>query len=47
MSSIMYLLYFGKEDAGYAATIGILMFAMISVAGIFTLILLRRREVAA
>ncbi|MFC5649302.1 carbohydrate ABC transporter permease [Paenibacillus solisilvae] len=45
MSSIMYLLYFGREDAGYAATIGILMFVMISIVSIFALFLLRRREV--
>ncbi|SFI34697.1 raffinose/stachyose/melibiose transport system permease protein [Paenibacillus sp. UNC496MF] len=47
MSSIMYLLYFGREDAGYAATIGILMFVMISVVSIVALFLLRRREVHA
>ena len=45
MSSIMYLLYFGREDAGYAAAIGILMFVMISIVSIFALFLLRRREV--
>jgi len=44
---LMYLLYFGREDAGYAATIGILMFVIISVVSLFALILLRRREVPA
>ncbi|QYR23976.1 sugar ABC transporter permease [Paenibacillus sp. sptzw28] len=46
LSSMMYLLYFGREDAGYASTIGVLMFVMISVVSITALILLRRREVA-
>lgn len=45
MSSFMYLLYFGREDAGYAASVGILMFVMISIVSIFALFLLRRREV--
>jgi raffinose/stachyose/melibiose transport system permease protein len=45
MSTLMYLLYFGREDAGYAATIGILMFIMIAVISIIALFLLRRREV--
>ncbi|MFC5449806.1 carbohydrate ABC transporter permease [Paenibacillus aestuarii] len=47
MSTFMYLLYFGREDAGYAATIGIVMFVLISFTSIFTLVLLRRREVEA
>jgi raffinose/stachyose/melibiose transport system permease protein len=47
LSTLMYLLYFGREDAGYAATIGILMFVIISVVSLFALILLRRREVPA
>jgi raffinose/stachyose/melibiose transport system permease protein len=47
LSSITYLLYFGREDAGYAATIGILMFIMISIVSIAALIFLRKREVNA
>jgi len=47
LSSLMYLLYFGREDAGYAATIGILMFIMISIVSIVALVLFRRREVNA
>jgi raffinose/stachyose/melibiose transport system permease protein len=47
MSSLMYLLYFGREDAGYAATIGILMFLLISVVSLLALFLLRKREVNA
>ncbi|WP_373291381.1 carbohydrate ABC transporter permease [Paenibacillus marchantiophytorum] len=47
LSSIMYLLYFGREDAGYAATIGILMFIMISIVSISALLFLRKREVNA
>jgi raffinose/stachyose/melibiose transport system permease protein len=47
MSSLMYLLYFGREDAGYAATIGIIMFTMISMISIIVLIFLRKREVNA
>ncbi|WP_051318115.1 carbohydrate ABC transporter permease [Cohnella thermotolerans] len=45
LSTMMYLLYFGREDAGYAAAIGVLMFVLISVVSISALILLRRREV--
>lgn len=44
LSSIMYLLYFGREDAGYAATIGILMFIMISIVSITALLFLRKRR---
>jgi raffinose/stachyose/melibiose transport system permease protein len=47
LSSLMYLLYFGREDAGYAATIGILMFIMISIVSIVALVLFRKREVNA
>jgi raffinose/stachyose/melibiose transport system permease protein len=44
LSSIMYKLYFGRQDAGYAATIGILMFFIISVICLSALYYLRRRE---
>ncbi|MDF2962920.1 MAG: glycerol-3-phosphate transporter permease [Paenibacillus sp.] len=47
LSTLMYLLYFGREDAGYAAAIGILMFVMISIVSMISLIFLRKREVAA
>ncbi|TDF99664.1 sugar ABC transporter permease [Paenibacillus piri] len=47
LSTLMYLLYFGREDAGYAATIGILMFIMISIVSMVSLIFLRKREVSA
>jgi raffinose/stachyose/melibiose transport system permease protein len=44
LSSIMYKLYFGRQDAGYAATIGILMFFIISIICLSALYYLRRRE---
>ncbi|PZE21495.1 sugar ABC transporter permease [Paenibacillus xerothermodurans] len=47
MSTLMYMLYFGREDAGYAATIGIVMFVMISIVSMVSLVLLRKREVQA
>jgi raffinose/stachyose/melibiose transport system permease protein len=47
LSTLMYLLYFGREDAGYAAAIGILMFVMISVVSMISLVFLRKREVSA
>ncbi|TVY08174.1 sugar ABC transporter permease [Paenibacillus cremeus] len=47
MSTLMYLLYFGREDAGYAATIGIVMFIMISLVSMISLVFLRKREVSA
>ncbi|MFD0696774.1 carbohydrate ABC transporter permease [Paenibacillus sp. GCM10027628] len=47
LSTLTYLLYFGREDAGYAAAIGILMFVIISVISIVILLYLRRREVGA
>jgi len=45
MSTMMYILYFSRQDAGYAAALGNLMFVMISIFGISVLRLLRRREV--
>ncbi|WP_420832372.1 carbohydrate ABC transporter permease [Paenibacillus humicola] len=47
LSTMMYLLYFGREDAGYAATIGVLMFVIITIVSLTALVLLRRREVTA
>jgi raffinose/stachyose/melibiose transport system permease protein len=46
LSTLMYQLYFGRQDAGYAASIGNLMFVMISVVSIAALLYLRRREVS-
>jgi raffinose/stachyose/melibiose transport system permease protein len=47
LSTLMYMLYFGREDAGYAAAIGILMFIMISIVSLTALVFLRKREVSA
>jgi raffinose/stachyose/melibiose transport system permease protein len=44
LSTLMYLLYFGRQDAGYAATIGNLMFVIISVVSFTILFYLKRRE---
>lgn len=44
LSSIMYKLYFGRQDAGYAAAIGILMILIISAVCLSALSYLRRRE---
>ncbi|MBO9599051.1 MAG: sugar ABC transporter permease [Cohnella sp.] len=46
LSSLMYLLYFGREDAGYASAIGNVMFLMITVISITILFVLKRREVS-
>jgi raffinose/stachyose/melibiose transport system permease protein len=45
LSTIMYDLYFSRQDAGYAAALGNLMFLMISALGLGALWLLRKREV--
>lgn len=45
MSVMMYNLYFGRQDAGYAATVGIIMFVLICIISITTLNKLRSREV--
>ncbi len=45
LSTLMYNLYFIRQDAGYAAAIGNLMFLVITIVGIGSLIILRRREV--
>ncbi|CAG5090399.1 Sugar ABC superfamily ATP binding cassette transporter, membrane protein [Thermobacillus xylanilyticus] len=44
LSTLMYQLYFGRQDAGYAATIGNLMFVIISVVSFTFLFYLKRRE---
>ena len=47
MSTFMYDLYFSRQDAGYAATQGVLMAVIILILSISALIFLRRREVEA
>jgi raffinose/stachyose/melibiose transport system permease protein len=45
LSTMMYDLYFPRQDAGFAAALGNLMFVLISALGLSALLLLRRREV--
>jgi len=45
LSTMMYNLYFAREDAGYAATLGNIMFFIITVVGVALLFALRRKEV--
>lgn len=45
LSTMMYQLYFAKQDAGYAAAMGIFMFLTIAALSIVTLLWLRRKEV--
>jgi raffinose/stachyose/melibiose transport system permease protein len=45
ISTMMYDLYFARQNAGYAAAMGNLMFVLISVLGLSALLFLRRREV--
>ncbi len=45
LSTMMYDSYFARQDAGFAAALGNLMFMLISVLGLGSLILLRRKEV--
>ncbi|CEI82072.1 putative ABC transporter permease protein AmyD [Oceanobacillus oncorhynchi subsp. incaldanensis] len=47
MSTFMYDLYFGREDAGYAATQGVLMMVIILILSLSALIYFRRKEVEA
>lgn len=47
LSTFMYQLYFGRQDAGYAASVGNLMFVIISILSMTALFFLRRREVTA
>jgi raffinose/stachyose/melibiose transport system permease protein len=47
LSTMMYQLYFARQDAGYAASLGNLMFVMISVISLIALFYLRRKEVEA
>jgi len=45
LGTIMYQLYFGEQNAGYAAGLGVLMFLLAALLGLTTLGALRRREV--
>ncbi|MEK4303029.1 carbohydrate ABC transporter permease [Oceanobacillus sp. FSL K6-0251] len=47
MSTFMYDLYFGREDAGYAATQGVLMMVIVLVLSLSALVYFRRKEVEA
>lgn len=47
LSTYMYDLYFAKQDAGYAATQGVLMVVIILVISLVALFYLRRKEVEA
>ncbi|WP_157256954.1 carbohydrate ABC transporter permease [Paenibacillus sp. Soil750] len=44
LSTLMYKLYFTRQDAGFASALGILMFVLISVICLSVLYYLRRRE---
>jgi raffinose/stachyose/melibiose transport system permease protein len=46
ISTMMYNLYFARQDAGYAAALGNVMFLLICVISLTSLILLRRKEVS-
>ena len=45
LSTMMYQLYFSRQDAGQAAALGDLMFFIITVISITTLVVLRKKEV--
>lgn len=47
MSTFMYDLYFNRQDAGYAATQGVLMALIILVISLTTLVFFKRKEVEA
>jgi len=47
MSTFMYTLYFRREDAGYAATQGVLMTFIILIISLSALIYFKRKEVEA
>jgi raffinose/stachyose/melibiose transport system permease protein len=46
LSTMIYQLYFAHQDAGYAAALGNFMFLLISVIGLTSLYLLRKKEVS-
>ncbi|MFC7442071.1 carbohydrate ABC transporter permease [Laceyella putida] len=45
LSTMMYQMYFARQDAGYAASLGNLMFVLISVISLVSLLYLRRKEI--
>lgn len=45
LSTMMYNLYFARQDAGYAATLGNIMFLIITLVSLTMLVSLRRKEV--
>jgi raffinose/stachyose/melibiose transport system permease protein len=45
LSTMMYQTYFARQDAGYAASLGNLMFVIISCISLAALVYLRRREI--
>jgi raffinose/stachyose/melibiose transport system permease protein len=45
LSTMMYQTYFARQDAGYAASLGNLMFVIISIISLASLVFLRRREI--
>jgi raffinose/stachyose/melibiose transport system permease protein len=45
LSTMMYQLYFGRQDAGLASVLGILMFMMIAITSVIALIVLRKKEI--
>jgi raffinose/stachyose/melibiose transport system permease protein len=45
LSTMMYQTYFARQDAGYAASLGNLMFVLISCISLAALVYLRRREI--
>ncbi|MFC0523624.1 carbohydrate ABC transporter permease [Pontibacillus salicampi] len=47
LSTMMYQLYFARQDAGYAASLGNLMFFIIVIISMTALVYLRRKEVEA
>ena len=47
LSTMMYQLYFAKQDAGYASSLGILLFVLISVISLLILRFLKSKEVSA
>ncbi|WP_261301613.1 carbohydrate ABC transporter permease [Paenibacillus andongensis] len=46
LSTMMYNLYFARQDAGYAAALGNVMFLFIGIVSLTTLSLLRKKEVS-
>jgi raffinose/stachyose/melibiose transport system permease protein len=47
LSTLMYKTYFASQDAGYAASLGNLMFILILIVSIVALVFLRRKEISA